>query len=129
MGKASVDIAQRENLEKNAEEEDNKGKSPEKKSPKKRKREESDSSDDEKAGAEGSSKRKAKKKKNQMKNKAKKISGVDDNDGFNSTGYIQKVKKEKRLKLRVGKRTLAKTSAKLIKNKRKKMLKKVGASS
>ncbi|PIO57950.1 NOL1/NOP2/sun family protein, partial [Teladorsagia circumcincta] len=86
MGKASVDIAQREKLDENGDEVDQKEKSPKKKSLKKGKgaNKESDSSDNELGGSEGSGKRKAKKKRNQLKNQAKKISGTDENDGFDS---------------------------------------------
>ncbi|KAL6735217.1 hypothetical protein Aduo_005679 [Ancylostoma duodenale] len=125
MGKSSVDIAHRENLEKgevgmearsgNAE----KGKKA--KSLRKAEHDGSSGSDDEDANSGGGNKRKAKKKRNQKKNLAKKISGADD-DGFNKAGFVHKPKKEKRFTRKLGKRTLAKTSAKVIKNKRKKLL-------
>uniref|UniRef100_A0A7I4Y5H3 SAM_MT_RSMB_NOP domain-containing protein n=1 Tax=Haemonchus contortus TaxID=6289 RepID=A0A7I4Y5H3_HAECO len=131
MGKASVDIAQRENLEKAKEDSNKKGEGESSKTSKSERRahKDSDGSDNEEVGPEGTNARKAKKKRNQLKNKAKKISGDGEDDGFNSTGYIQKANKGKRLKLKVGKRVLAKTSAKLIKNKRKKLLSKKVASS
>ncbi|RCN26358.1 hypothetical protein ANCCAN_27916 [Ancylostoma caninum] len=128
MGKSSVDIAQRENLEKdevgkearsgNAE----KGKNVKKSnSLRKTEHDGSSGSDDEDANSGGGNKRKAKKKRNQKKNLAKKISGAND-DGFNTAGYVHKPKKEKRFTRKLGKRTLAKTSAKVIKNKRKKLM-------
>ncbi|KHJ75430.1 hypothetical protein OESDEN_24955 [Oesophagostomum dentatum] len=67
------------------------------------------------------SKRKSKKKRNQLKNLAKIAKNVDD-DGFNKPGYVHKPKKSKKFTKKIGKRTLAKTSAKVVKNKRKKLL-------
>ncbi|WKX97703.1 hypothetical protein Q1695_013405 [Nippostrongylus brasiliensis] len=122
MGKASVDIEEREKQEKTIKEEkkeENEKKPSVKKS--KKRDEDSDGSDKE-TGTPGSGKRRLKKKHNQMKNKAKKISGTDGDDGFDVKGFVPKVKKEKQLRLKVGRRALAKTSAKMIKNKRKKMM-------
>ncbi|ETN80535.1 NOL1/NOP2/sun family protein [Necator americanus] len=129
MGKASVDIAHRENLEKSDVDEEPKQSSVDKKKSKKNKSKsvgnadqcDSDSSS-EGINSVGSNKRKAKKKRNQLRNIAKRVLGTADDDGFNTSGYVQRSKKEKRFNKKIGKRTLAKTSAKTIKNKRKKLL-------
>ncbi|EYB85785.1 hypothetical protein Y032_0290g1520 [Ancylostoma ceylanicum] len=128
MGKSSVDIAQRENLEKDEAEKEAKNSNAEngksKKKPTSQRKTGHDggsSSDDEDSNSGGGSKRKTKKKRNQKKNLAKKVSGAVD-DGFNTPGFVHKPKKEKRFTRNLGKRTLAKTSAKVIKNKRKKLL-------
>ncbi|VDK46695.1 unnamed protein product [Cylicostephanus goldi] len=130
MGKASVDIAQRENLENNGVEKQAKvnGEKSKIKSSKLKEKQGSDTSDDEESSkVPGNSKRKMKKKRNQLKNLAKKVPASD--DGFNKTGFVHKIKKQKTFKKKIGKRALAKTSAKMVKNKRKKLMAKTGAGS
>ncbi|CAD6191455.1 unnamed protein product [Caenorhabditis auriculariae] len=86
---------------------------------------EDDSDDEEKVsnGKVGSGARKLKKKRNQAKQKAKQAAVAED-DGFNSTGVVKKVKKAKAFKSKIPKRALARSSAKTVKNKRKKLLEK-----
>ncbi|CAJ0606725.1 unnamed protein product [Cylicocyclus nassatus] len=130
MGKASVDIVQRENLENNGVEKQAKvnGEKSKAKSSKVNEKQGSDTSDDEETSkVPGSSKRKMKKKRNQLKNLAKKVPASD--DGFNKTGFVHKIKKQKTFKKKIGKRALAKTSAKMVKNKRKKLMAKAAAGS
>uniref|UniRef100_A0A1I7XPH8 SAM_MT_RSMB_NOP domain-containing protein n=1 Tax=Heterorhabditis bacteriophora TaxID=37862 RepID=A0A1I7XPH8_HETBA len=132
MGKTSVDLAYQEKLEKKKaakNECDNNNKEIEKKAKLKiteeKKSEAENSSEDEEGKMThslGSGQRKAKKKRNSEKKKKKMVTGKDDNDGLNTKGFVIKKKKEKVFKSTIGKRVLAKTSAKMIKKKRKKLI-------
>ncbi|KAJ1365201.1 rRNA (cytosine-C5-)-methyltransferase nop2 [Parelaphostrongylus tenuis] len=105
MGKASVDIAQREKSEKSGVGEKVKQNLTDLSSSKK----ESEDSDNSENGL-------------QLKNKKSNASKDQEDDGFNTAGYLRKMKKKKRTVSRIRKRTLAKTSAKFVRNKRKKIL-------
>ncbi|KAJ1369301.1 hypothetical protein KIN20_030723 [Parelaphostrongylus tenuis] len=85
MGKASVDIAQREKSEKSE------------------------------STSEIKKKHRSKKKRLQLKNKKSNASEDQEDDGFNTAGYVRKMKKKKHIVSRIRKRTLAKTSAKVVK--------------
>ncbi|KAJ1361626.1 hypothetical protein KIN20_020921, partial [Parelaphostrongylus tenuis] len=120
MGKASVDIAQREKSEKSGVEEKVKQNSTDLSSSKKES-EDSDNSENE-STSEIKKKQRSKKKRLQLKNKKSNASKDQEDDGFNTAGYVRKMKKKKHIVSRIRKRTLAKTSAKVVKNKRKKIL-------
>ncbi|KAJ1356520.1 hypothetical protein KIN20_014251 [Parelaphostrongylus tenuis] len=113
MGKASVDIAQREKSERSGVEKEVKPNSTDLSSNKKE-CENSDNSENEKPTI--------KKKGLQLKNKKSNASKDQEDDGFNTAGYVRKMKKKKHIVSRIRKRTLAKTSANVVKNKRKKIL-------
>ncbi|KAJ1356585.1 rRNA (cytosine-C5-)-methyltransferase nop2 [Parelaphostrongylus tenuis] len=67
-------------------------------------------------------KHRSRKKQLQLKNKKRNASKDQEDDGFNTAGYVRKMKKKKYIVSRIRKRTLAKTSANVVKNKRKKIL-------
>lgn len=119
MGKASVDIVQRENSEKSGVEKEEKQNSADLSSTKKC--EDSDNSKSE-TTSEVKRKRRSKKKRRQLKNKASNASKDQEDGDFNTVGYVRKLRQKKHIINRIKKRTLAKTSAKIVKNKRKKML-------
>ncbi|KAJ1351514.1 hypothetical protein KIN20_007535 [Parelaphostrongylus tenuis] len=120
MGKASVDIAQREKSEKSGVGREVKQNSTDLSSSKKES-EDSDNSENE-STSEIKKKQRSKKKRLQLKNKKSNASKDQEDDGFNTAGYVRKMKKKKHMVSRIRKRTLAKTSAKVVKNKRKKIL-------
>ncbi|CAI5442266.1 unnamed protein product [Caenorhabditis angaria] len=132
---SNAKMSKQEVLEKEREKQENKKKSqaeedssddkkkPAKKAGKKSK-EDSDSEDDDGTAPfknVGSGARANKKRRNQKKAQAKQDSLKED-DGFNTVGNIKKARKVKEFKARVPKRAAARTGAKAVKNKRKKML-------
>ncbi|CAI4221294.1 unnamed protein product [Auanema sp. JU1783] len=70
--------------------------------------------------------RKARKIKNRKKN-LEKIAKAMEDDGFNTVGNVPKPKKRTVTKIKVGKRSAARTGAKIIKKKRKRLLEKIGS--
>ncbi|KAE9420837.1 hypothetical protein Angca_007193, partial [Angiostrongylus cantonensis] len=106
MGKASIDIAQREKSEKCGTGEEVK-QNPSSLSSSTNKCEDSDNNENEATSEAKKNKHRSKKKRRLLKNKISDASKDPEDDGFNTAGYVRKVKKKKPIMKWIGKRTLA----------------------